>query len=352
MKYNLLMLGASYGSLLATKLVLAGHNVTLVCLPEEAALFNAEGARVRLKPKGHDEFVEIKSSDGPGRLDAAGPEDVDPSNYDIIGLAMQEPQYRADTVRALLARIAAAKKPVMSIMNMPPLPFLARIPGLDAEALKPAYTDASVWDGFTPGLMTLASPDPQAMRPPEEPLNLLQVNLPTNFKVAAFEDDAHTRIMRDMQADIEALRFGPDQIELPVKLKVHDSLFVPLAKWAMLITGNYRCVTPGDPQAIREAVHSDLDLSGKVYASVNALCEHLGAAPAEMVPFEKYAAAASNLIRPSSAARALDAGAPFIERVDKVVMALAAECGKAVPTVEDTVAIVDAKLAANREAAA
>ena len=35
-KYNVLIMGASYGSLLASKLVLAGHNATLVCLPAEA----------------------------------------------------------------------------------------------------------------------------------------------------------------------------------------------------------------------------------------------------------------------------------------------------------------------------
>ena len=34
---DVLIMGASYGSLLATKLVLAGHNATLVCLPEEGA---------------------------------------------------------------------------------------------------------------------------------------------------------------------------------------------------------------------------------------------------------------------------------------------------------------------------
>ena len=31
MARNILILGASYGSLLATKLLMAGHNVTLVC---------------------------------------------------------------------------------------------------------------------------------------------------------------------------------------------------------------------------------------------------------------------------------------------------------------------------------
>ena len=35
---NVLILGASYGSLLGVKLALAGHDVKLVCLPQEAAL--------------------------------------------------------------------------------------------------------------------------------------------------------------------------------------------------------------------------------------------------------------------------------------------------------------------------
>ena len=36
---NVLILGASYGSLLATKIVLAGHNAKMICLPVEADLF-------------------------------------------------------------------------------------------------------------------------------------------------------------------------------------------------------------------------------------------------------------------------------------------------------------------------
>ena len=46
-RYEILILGASYGSLLAAKLLLAGHSVRLVCLPAEAVLINAEGFRVR-----------------------------------------------------------------------------------------------------------------------------------------------------------------------------------------------------------------------------------------------------------------------------------------------------------------
>ena len=59
--YNILILGASYGSLLASKLMFGGHNVTLVCLPAEADLINAEGFRVRMPVRGRKEQIEIDS---------------------------------------------------------------------------------------------------------------------------------------------------------------------------------------------------------------------------------------------------------------------------------------------------
>jgi hypothetical protein len=94
------------------------------------------------------------------------------------------------------------------------------------------------------------------------------------------------------------------RVRLPVKLKVHSSVFVPLAKWAMLLAGNYRCVTPGGAREINRTVHDDLEESRLVYDFVVDLCVSLGAAPSDMVPFDKYAAAAQGLLRPSSAARA------------------------------------------------
>ena len=352
--YNTLILGASYGSLLATKLLLAGHSVKLVCLPEEAALINAEGTRVRLPVKGRAAPVEIDSQKLPGRLSADAPDDVDPAGYDLVALAMQEPQYRAPGVRNLLDAVAKARVPCMSIMNMPPLPFLKRIPGLDTRALEPCYTDATVWESFDPALMTLCSPDPQAFRPPEEKLNVLQVTLPTNFKAARFDSDDHTAILRRMQADIEAVRYDPGdgETELPVKLKTHESIFVPLAKWAMLLTGNYRCVQKDTARSIKDAVHSDIEVSRSVYQWVCDLCIALGASPDDLVPFEKYAAAALGLVRPSSAARALFAGAPNIERVDRLVQSIAAQKSMRNAVVDETVALVDARLAANRKAAA
>ena len=46
MARNILILGASYGSLLGTKLLMAGHNVSLVCRKNTADLINREGTEV------------------------------------------------------------------------------------------------------------------------------------------------------------------------------------------------------------------------------------------------------------------------------------------------------------------
>ena len=352
--YKILIMGASYGSLLATKLLLAGHTAKLICLPAEADLINKEGALVRMPVKGRDGLVEINSQKLPGKLTAGGPAGVNPAEYDLVALAMQEPQYRSSGVRELLDGVAKAKVPCMSIMNMPPLPYLARIPGLQMAPLRDCFADATVWDGFDPKCMTLCSPDPQAFRPPEDKVNVLQVRLPTNFKSARFDSDAHTAILRELEAGIEAARFdtGDGKIELPVKLKVHDSVFVPLAKWSMLLAGNYRCVQKDGMRSIKEAVHSDLEASRSVYNWVVNLCKSLGADEKDLVPFEKYAHAAQSLVTPSSAARALAAGAPNIERTDRLVQTIAAQKGMKSDIVDQTVALVDGWLETNRKKAA
>jgi hypothetical protein len=339
---NILILGASYGSLLSTKLLMAGHNVTLVCRKKTAELINREGTEVRIKLRDEPAHRSIFSRDLQGELDATTPPDVDLSRYDLVGLAMQEPQYTNHTIRVLMVKIAEAKLPCLSIMNMPPLPYLRRIPALAEMDLEEAYTNAQVWERFKPGLVTLCSPDPQAFRPPEEPANVLQVGLPTNFKAATFADDAHNSLLRELEAGIDAAKL--DGQDVPVKLKVFDSLFVPLAKWSMLLTGNYRCITTHEPQSIRDAVHDDLELSQSIYEHVDAIARRLGADAKDQVPFEKYAKAAEGLLKPSSAARAVANGAPFIERVDLLVKLISYQLGAPNDEIDHTVQLVDQKL--------
>jgi hypothetical protein len=351
-KYDVLILGASYGSLFSTKLLMAGHRVSLVCTGPTAELIQREGTVVRFPIKGRGSPLDVASKQLPGALSAATPDEVEPARFGLVVLAMQEAQYGAPGVRELMGRVAQAGVPCLAIMNMPPLPYLARIPGLRAEALAPCYAHPAVWGGFDPALTTLASPDPQAFRPPDQPKNVLQVGLPTNFKAARFGAQEPTALLRRLEADIEQARFDPGDgpLEIPVKLKVHDSLFVPLAKWPMLIAGNYRCIRPDGMIPIKEAVHSDIDKSREVYDWVWKLCTGLGAEDADMVPFEKYARAAEGLAQPSSAARALFAGAEHIERVDCLVRRIARERGLRYDTLDEMVTLVDERLARNRAA--
>jgi hypothetical protein len=349
--YNILILGASYGSLLASKILLGGHSVKLVCLPAEADLINSEGFRVRIPIRGRSEPIDLDSRKLPGRVSAAGATDVDPRAYDLIGLAMQEPHYGSPGVRELLSAVAKSREPCMSIMNMSPLSYMRRIPGIDSDLLKPAYTAPEVWEKFDPATVTLCSPDPQAIRPPNEKANVLQVTLPTNFKVARFDVERGNEIVRRLEKEIDAARFDAPEgkIELPVRLRFYDSIYVPLAKWAMLMAGNYRCITEDGMRTAREAVHSDLAASRSIYDFVLDVCVKIGASSDDLVPFEKYAAAAESLSRPASAARALNNGAPNIERADKLVQLAAKQKGMRHPALDAIVALVDRRLEANRK---
>ena len=78
----------------------------------------------------------------------------------------------------------------------------------------------------------------------------------------------------------------------------------------------------------------------------------LGANPGDLVPFEKYAAAAQSLVRPASAARALNNGALHIERPDLLVQLIAKQKGLSHPVIDEIVALVDSRLDANRKKAA
>jgi len=65
-------------------------------------------------------------------------------------------------------------------MNMPPLAYMSRLPGINADSLGGCYADTSVWDKFDPSLVTLASPDPQAFRPLNKEKNILREKYSTS----------------------------------------------------------------------------------------------------------------------------------------------------------------------------
>ena len=83
MAYNILMMGASYGSLLAIKLLFGGlqdHHG----LPAQRGrgAFNSDGAHVRMPIRNRATPIDLDSRKLPGSLKAAGTGDVNVKDYD------------------------------------------------------------------------------------------------------------------------------------------------------------------------------------------------------------------------------------------------------------------------------
>ena len=77
--YKIMIMGASYGSLLASKVLFGGHSVHLICLPAEADLINSEGFRVRMPIRGRKDPVLIDSRTLPGKVTAGGTTSANPT---------------------------------------------------------------------------------------------------------------------------------------------------------------------------------------------------------------------------------------------------------------------------------
>ncbi|RYD82801.1 MAG: hypothetical protein EOP61_41775, partial [Sphingomonadales bacterium] len=305
---NILVLGASYGLLPGTKLALAGHCVTFVARADEIAAITQTGIAIHITPRRDGgEIVlaaPVAERAAPGEVALRVPDAVDLSGVQIVILAMQEPQYQDGAVAALMQRIAAARLPVLSIMNLAPPPFLARLGLTDRSAFQHVYSSGEVWDAFEPGKFTLASPDPQAVRPDAAIPGRLQVTLPSNFKAAPFALAEDQALLLQLAGDMSRLTVTVDgaQKRPPVALIASGSLFVSLAKWPMLLAGNCRCVLPSGARTIADAVLSDLEATSEIYQQVTQLTVALGAREQDLVPFESYTKAAAQLTRPSSLA--------------------------------------------------
>jgi hypothetical protein len=264
---------------------------------------------------------------------------------------MQEPQYRDSAVAGLMAEIAASARPCLSIMNLAPPPFLARL-GIDAGGLDGVFHSAEVWAGFDPQKLTLASPDPQALRPDPAAPGRLHCTLPSNFKAAPFAVAEDQAVLQRLASDMSRVDVmtAAGRVRPPVALIASPSLFVPLAKWPMLVAGNCRCVLPSGIRTIAEAVLDDIETSAAVYEQVRQLSLRLGAREQDLVTFEAYADTASRLVRPSSLARAIEAGIPNVERIDRLISALLAKQAMPHDRVDPVVERIDMRLARNRMA--
>jgi hypothetical protein len=314
-RHSVLVIGASYGLLPAAKIAAAGHHVTVVGRAEEVSTIITDGVAIEFSAK-----KILRPPLGKNGLSFCVPSAVNPDDFDIAFLAIQEPQAKAPELRALLARIGDSL-PVASIMNMPPPPFLARIPNLPADIDRDAYQCPDAWAPLPMDRLTLASADPQVFRPDARRPGHLRVTLASNFKFAPFVRPEDQTILERIARD--ASRAQQPWGRPPVHLLARGSIFTPLSKWPMLVTGNCRCVTEyGVPLSIREAVHSDPASSRLLFEEVNHCLKAIGAPPASLVSYDAYAQAAARLTRPSSLANGIAAGVTAVERIDLLVLGL------------------------------
>ena len=320
-QYNVLILGASYGSLLATKLLLGGHNAKLVCLPAEVELIDRKGVVVRMPVKASRVSSKCARASCRARSRRTG-RPMDPAALVVLACRSRRPRGRRSQ---LLGRGPPARRANLMICRR----RHSAEPGCFRRSVPELLHGSCRMGRFRTGLDDALQSRRAGVPSPDEQVNVLQVSPSTNFKAARFESEDDTAMLRQIAADIDAARFATPEgsVDLPVKLRVHDSVFVPLAKWAMLLAGNYRCVQQDGMRSISEAVHADLAETRAVYDWVVDLCMALGADRGDLVPFDKYAAAARSLAKPS-AARALANGAACIERTDRLVQAIGAQgCG-------------------------
>jgi hypothetical protein len=188
------------------------------------------------------------------------------------------------------------------------------------------------------------------MRVDSDNMLITGVTLATNFKVAPFGNSQQQDMLEQLARDIDRSRIDMYGTSCTprVRLCPHPSRLVPLAKWPMLITGNFRCMTGGDPRSIGEAVCRSESESRELYDWVLQVCLAVGVEDSTLVPFDRYLAAAAGLSLPSSLARGLHAGATAVERVDILIQTLAASHHMAHPALDRIVADVNARLERNR----
>lgn len=342
---RVLILGASYGLLPGVKLALAGHRVTFVGRAAELSLMVQHDLVLRIPRRKSDEVVELRTRDA----SFTTPGEARPEHADLVILAIQEPQLADPEMTALVQRVSAAGTPCLSIMNLPPPPFLRRL-GLDEAAFEGVYASIDAWEGFAPEQISNASPDPQALRIDQERPGELTVTLASNFKSAPFADPSDQAILSRLARDMSRLtvEIRGERIAPPVRMLAHSSPFIPLAKWPMLIAGNCRCVTGTGVRTIAEAVHADVSESKAIYDVVVELVLALGAPSDIFVPFAEYARAAEQLVRPSSAARAIAGGTRQIERIDLLVLNLMRTHNLDANEVANIVELIEERLQRNR----
>lgn len=318
--------GASYGIVVATKLLMAGYNVKCICKREEAESLNDKGFIINI-PGYLNTTLKIFSKDLPGKFIAADPTSLEKEQISLVFLAMQESQYEDQDLSKILFFIAKNKIPCVSIMNMPPSIYLKNLKIKNYNKTKDFYKNFDIWNYFNLDYFTHCSADPQMYRTNLNEGNIFAVRLASNFRIANFVNAKCAKLIHEISSKVKSSRliFKDKKIRVPINFNIFDSKYIPLGKWPMLITGNYRCLDNLKLKSIKDAVLENIQESQLIYNDVSNLCCLLGANKNDLISFETYLKVINKLDAPSSVARMASSGTKNFERFDKLIQFLANE---------------------------
>ena len=236
----------------------------------------------------------------PGKVTAGGAAGVNPKDYDLVGLAMQEPQYRSPGVRELLDAVAKSKRALhvdhehaaAALRQAHPRPRLRcaqarlhRSDGVGQFRSRPADAEQPRSAG-----------DPSAGR---EGQRAAWSRCRPISRSRKFDNDKYTAILRQLEKDIDAARFDTPEgkIELPVKLK--------RARFDFRAAGEMGDAARRQLSLHHQRRHAHRARSGAYATSRSRARSTISSStsasssaptPSDLVPFEKYAAAAQSLI--------------------------------------------------------
>jgi hypothetical protein len=308
---NILVLGASYGLLVASILLEKGFKCTIVCNEDEDEKLKKNGFVLNIADKNLFYSPQIFFEN---KVLSSTPRNFDYNKkYDLCFLTIQEGQLGQNEILKLMEFIGSSKIPLISLMNIPPLSFVHKTTKSIDTIFSKAYNFPDIWKEFDQNYVTHASSDPQVYKKLDTKLITIVVRHLADFKVSNFS----------LVNEVDTLKIITSSFlkkSDPVKFKVNNSNFFSLSKWSMLLTGNYRCFNKnGKIISIRDAVRNDENKSSKIYNSINQLLSKMGASRADLVPFYMYLKASLFLDAPSSFARALSNGVKNLERTDKLL---------------------------------
>jgi hypothetical protein len=308
---NILVLGASYGLLVASILLEKGFKCTIVCNEDEDEKLKKNGFALNIADKNLFYSPQIFFEN---KVLSSTPRNFDYNKkYDLCFLTIQEGQLGQNEILKLMEFIGSSKIPLISLMNIPPLSFVHKITRSIDTIFSKAYNFPDIWKEFDQHYVTHASSDPQVYKKLDTKLITIVVRHLADFKISNFS----------LVNEVDTLKIITSSFlkkSDPVKFRVNNSNFFSLSKWSMLLTGNYRCFdNNGKIISIRDAVRNDENKSSKIYNSINQLLSKMGASRADLVPFYMYLKASLFLDAPSSFARALGNGVKNLERTDKLL---------------------------------